>query len=122
MKTTVLFPAVLGLMAIFARESHAEPTYAKQHELLVAAIKNGSASGLMTGELADLFSRQFNSVGVLRANAKVVRSFPQPDCKRIEIIYTKADVMTKSGPEDDIKLKLGLNYCLDGRPPAGAPQ
>lgn len=113
-------PAILILLACstFARESLAGgPTvYTRQHDVLATAIRNGSTSGVMEGEVAEHFTRQFRSTGPLLVSAKVIKSFNRADCKRLEMVFTKKDVDTPQGRTDAI-LKTQLNYCLDGTPP-----
>ncbi len=112
---TTLF--LLLACSAFARESNAAQTiYTRQHDVLVAAIKNGSASGEMQGDVAEHFTRQFRSTGPLLVKATTIKSFPRADCKRVEVIYTKKDVDTPRGRTDAI-LKMQVNYCLDGTPP-----
>lgn len=109
-------PHSAGLLD-FARESLAGPTvYTRQHDVLAAAIRNGSSSGVMEGEVAEHFTRQFRSTGPLLVTAKVIKSFSRADCKRLEMVFTKKDVDTPQGRTDAI-LKTQLNYCLDGTPP-----
>lgn len=112
-------PVVIILLAgvTFARESLAAPTvYTRQHDVLVAAIRNGSTSGLMQGEVAEHFTRQFRSTGPLLVTAKVIQSFARAECKRVEMVFTKKNVETPKGLTDAI-LKTQVNYCLDGTPP-----
>lgn len=109
----------LAVMATcFARESAAQTVYLRQHDMLVQAIRNGTADGVMTGATAELFKRQFKSDGQLLAHAKVIGKFSRADCKRIEVVYTKKEVITEKGPQD-LKMNMQLNYCLDGKPPIG---
>ena len=75
-----------------------------------------SSSGVMEGEVAEHFTRQFRSTGPLLVTAKVIKSFSRADCKRLEMVFTKKDVDTPQGRTDAI-LKTQLNYCLDGTPP-----
>ncbi len=117
MKTISLAITLLAC-AIFARESLAAPTvYTQQQDVLIAAIRNGSSSGVMEGEVAEHFTRQFRSTGPLLVTAKVIKSFSRADCKRLEVVFTKKDMDTPNGSTDAI-LKTRLNYCLDGIPPA----
>lgn len=113
-------PIVLVLLACstFARESLAAgPTvYNRQHDVLAAAIRYGSTSGVMEGEVAEHFTRQFRSTGPLLVSAKVLKSYAREGCKRLEMVFTKKDVDTPQGRTDAI-LKTQLNYCLDGSPP-----
>lgn len=115
MKRIAFFLAVTGLA--FMREGAAQTVYTSQHDVLVQAIKTGHADGVLTGPAAELFTRQFRSQGALLVKANVVRSFPQPECKRVEMVYTKKDVIGQHGPQD-VVMNTKLNYCLDGRPPS----
>lgn len=115
-KTNALALAVLALA--FARESDAQTIYLRQHDMLVQAIRNGKADGVMTGDTAELFKRQFKSDGQLLAHAEVIGQFTQPDCKRVQVVYTKKEVMSDKGPQD-LKMNMKLNYCIDGKPPIG---
>lgn len=113
---------VLACLACLAGPSAAQSAgvrstvYASGHELLVAAIRDGSAAGVMQGAVAAKFTSQFHSNGVLLAAADVIGSFPRGDCKRLLVRYTKQDVVGPRGPQD-VALTIKMNYCLDGRPP-----
>jgi hypothetical protein len=113
-----LFTCLVVLVcSTFARESLAVPTvYTRQHDVLAAAIRNGSSSGVMEGEVAEHFTRQFRSTGPLLVAAKVINSFARADCKRLEMVFTKKNVDMPQG-RTDVVLKTQLNYCLDGTPP-----
>lgn len=118
MKKHLIALVYLGCTTFACESIAATDVYTKQHDLLVAAIRNGEASGVMEGSVAELFTRQFRSTGVLNVEAKVIRSFQRADCKRVELTYTKKDVQTGQGLTDAI-LKNQMNYCLDGTPPIG---
>ena len=106
------------MASAFAIEGVAQPNatptvYSRQHDVLVQAIKLGHAEGLLMGDAAELFQRQFKSEGALLVKADVIQSLAQPECKRLQLTYTKQDVI---GPQD-VVLNIKLNYCLNGRPP-----
>lgn len=110
---------IAALLALgFARESAAQTVYLRQHDLLVQAIRNGTAEGIVSGETAELFRQQFKSDGQLLARAEVIGQFSRADCKRIEVVYTKKEIITDKGPQD-LKMSMKLNYCIDGKPPIG---
>lgn len=90
--------------------------FSEPHAVLAQAIRTGSASGVMTGSVAEHFTRQFRSIGQLLVNAKVIQNLANPDCKRLEMVFTKQDVETPKGRTEAI-LKTQLDYCLDGGPP-----
>ena len=108
---------VLLCCSTVACEGLAQTTvYTRQHDLLAAAIRHGSTSGVMEGEVAEHFTRQFRSTGPLLVSASVIQSFGRSDCKRLEMVFTKQEVETPRGRTDAV-LKSRLNYCLDGSPP-----
>ncbi len=108
---------ILLACAGFSNASPAVPNvYTRQHDVLVDAIRNGSTRGVMEGDVAEHFTRQFRSTGALLVTAKVIKSFSRTDCKRLEMVFTKKDVDTPKGRTDAI-LKTQINYCLDGTPP-----
>ncbi len=110
-----LIPLILAV-STFARESSAQTFYTDAHSVLVDAIKNGSASGVMGGKIAELFARNFSGGGSVLVDATVIESFPQEGCKRLSVIYTKKNVITPQG-RTDARLDTKINYCLDGRAP-----
>ena len=115
MKPVAILWSVIGMA--FACESQAQARiYTKPHDLMVLAIKSGSAAGVLTGQVDEHFTRQFRSTGPLLVTAKVIQNLGRADCKRLEVIYTKKDVDTPKGRTDAI-LTTQMNYCLDGGPP-----
>ena len=109
------------LMVVFGTflcesQSAKQHVFNDQNELLTAAIRRGSASGLMVGEVAEMFTKQFKSNGALQVVATTIQHFKRPDCKRLEVVYTKKEVVTPPGKTDAI-FKIQVNYCLDGHPP-----
>lgn len=114
MKSAAIVLAVLA--TTFARESAAQLVYTRPHDVLVTAIRTGHAEGVLQGQVADKFTQQFKSNGQLLVTADVIQAFPRSDCKRLRMVMTKKDVLSKNGPRD-LALETKLNYCLDGRPP-----
>jgi hypothetical protein len=115
---------ILGLvLAALSANATAQVVYGRQHDLLVAAIKAGHAEGVLEGPAAELFTKQFRSVGPLLVTADVIKSYPREGCKRLRVLYTKKHVLGPNGPQD-VSLDTKMNYCLDGRPPVslGAAQ
>lgn len=91
--------------------------FSDPHTLMTQALRTGSAKGVMTGAIDEQFSRQFHSTGILSVQARVIKALARSDCKRLEIIFTKADVDTPKGRTQAI-LTTELDYCLDGGPPS----
>ncbi len=118
-----LFISLIAILGTFACETQAAKlqVFKDQNELLTSAIRSGSVSGIMKGDVGDLFTKQFKSNGDLMVAANVIKHFKRPDCKRIEVTYTKKNVVTPPGKTDAI-LKVQVNYCLDGQPPTPTEQ
>jgi hypothetical protein len=83
---------------------------------MIQAIKQGTASGILTGQVDEHFTRQFRSTGPLIVKARVIGELERKDCKRLEIVYTKKGVETPKGLTDAV-LTTQMSYCLDGGPP-----
>lgn len=114
MKTPIVL--LTALLATFARESLADGIYNTPHDLMVETIRNGAASGLMSGEVARKFDAQFRSTGALMVSARILTRYKQPGCARLAVDYTKKDVPTPRGLSA-AHLNTQINYCLDGRAP-----
>ncbi len=113
MKKTLLF--MLSILVVASAQ--AEPiVYLKPHDLFVEAINQGKAQGELQGEVAEHFTRQFRSTGMLLANTKVTKRYKQEGCAQLETVFTKQDIDTPKGKTQAV-LKTQLNYCKDGTPP-----
>jgi len=109
----ILLLAALG----FARESSAQALYDKPHDVIVEAIRNGEAHGVLRGRVAEHFAQQFRSNGALLVDASVIEALTQPDCKRVRLVYTQRGALTKQGDRKDLVMETRLNYCLNGHAP-----
>ena len=105
----------LGLMSM-AFECASAGFYANPHDLMVEAIRNGRASGVMGGDIAAKFKAQFKSRAPLLVEVWTLKKYRQPGCARLEVDYEKRDVPTPKG-DTSVFLKTQINYCLDGTAP-----
>lgn len=112
----------LTCLALMLGASHAQGqpsgrVYDDQLALVADAIRDGHAQGVMRGAVADMFRRQFQATGPLRAEARVIKALPEPDCKRLEIVMTQTDAVAPQGRTDAV-MTMQLNICADGSPPS----
>jgi hypothetical protein len=113
MKSTIL---IASLCWLWAGQAHADTVvYERQRELLVHAIQHGHAEGIVAGALAEQFAQQFGQ-GELLARADIVQHYTRQDCKRLLLVLTHRSALAGRPPE--ISLRIQLNYCLAGAPPA----
>ena len=103
-------------LSSFALECASAGFYANPHDLMVEAIRNGRASGVMGGDIAAKFKAQFKSRAPLLVEVWTLKKYRQPGCARLEVDYEKSDVPTPKG-DTSVFLKTQINYCLDGTAP-----
>ncbi len=112
---TLRFSLALGL-TILVFECESAGFYANPHDLMVEAIRNERASGVMGGDIAAKFKTQFKSRAPLLVQVWTLKKYKQPGCARLEMDYEKRDVPTPKG-DTSVFLKTQINYCLDGTAP-----
>ncbi len=117
LSTSVCVIVAFWLSISTAAATQAMQRFSDPHLLMTQALRTGSAKGVMTGAIDEQFRRQFHSTGILSVQARVIKTLARSDCKRLEIIFTKADVDTPKGRTQAV-LTTELDYCLDGGPPS----
>lgn len=89
--------------------------------LLVSAINSfdGTAKGVMVGEVAELMRRRGGSSFPIEVDVRTVAEHPQAGCKRLEVATRQKAVIEpgKKFPEDKAHV-YRVNFCADGRFPA----
>lgn len=95
----------------------ATPVYSRPHDMLVEAIRTGTATGEMQGKVAELFTRQFKLPAKLYARAQVLHGYEREGCKRLRMQYTRKIPQAGTDVPQDFVLNTELNYCVDGRTP-----
>lgn len=93
--------------------------YTRIKPLLLQALDtpDGSASGILTGEVASFFRRTTQSVYPLVATVTTVGEFSQPGCKRLNLHLMQQGVRTVSGVNKAFDVAYGINFCRDGDVP-----
>jgi len=85
---------------------------------LNTAIKNGTASGELTGPQADAWKAKTKSTAPIKVTVTTVKKFSQPDCARLAVKMTQDNVPKTDGSFGTLETGWGMNTCLDGLPPA----
>ncbi len=110
---------LLNAAAIFAFAPMFSAQAAELNEYMRAAIRDGDASGVVTGSVAQTVTAQTGSTDLLVATIKTVGTFASPECKRLRVSLLKRSVRSVEGPVVDFNLPpFEVNMCLDGKPPA----
>ena len=84
--------------------------------LLIRAIEQGSAHGVLIGESSTYVRQKFDASTPIEIDVRALHALPQPGCSRLEVTTRQKDVMEKT-KRDDKELVYQLNYCQDGRFP-----
>lgn len=116
---------VVVLSLIFAAVSYPARavdlgTVSSVKTVLLAAIASpdGTASATVTGAYAEQFSKTTRSTAALRIEVTTIKSFTQPDCKRLSVRFRQPGVPTKNGGTVDFALPFEINLCADGSAPS----
>ena len=84
--------------------------------LLLRAIDQGSAHGVLVGESAAYVRQKFDASAPIEIDVQALHVLPQPGCSRLEVRTRQKDVLEKS-QRGDKELVYQVSYCRNGRFP-----
>ena len=90
--------------------------------LLVTALDQGEAHGVLVGQAAQYIAQTFKSVAPIEIDVKTVQALEEPGCKRLAVTTAQDGVVDFNREKRDTKparmaFTYQLNYCRDGRMP-----
>ena len=90
--------------------------------LLVTAIDQGEAHGVLVGQAAQYIAHTFKSTAPIEIDVKTVQVLGEPGCKRLAVTTAQDGVVDFNRERRDTKparmaFTYQLNYCRDGRMP-----
>jgi hypothetical protein len=90
--------------------------------LLVTAIDQGEAHGVLVGRAAQYIAQTFKSAAPIEIDVKTVQALREPGCKRLAVTTSQDNVVDFNRERRDTKparmaFAYQLNYCRDGRMP-----
>ena len=88
--------------------------------LLVTALDQGEAHGVLVGQAAQYIAQTFKSTAPIEIDVKTVRPLEGPGCKRLAVTTSQDNVVDFNRERRDTKpartaFTYQLNYCRDGR-------
>lgn len=108
------------LALIASRGVEAQPSARMQvpdiKPLLLRAIEQGSAQGVLVGVAAAYTQRKFGSTSPIEIDVRRLQALPKPGCARLEVTTRQKDVVER-GQKDDRDLVYQVSYCRDGSVP-----
>jgi len=90
--------------------------------LLVTAIDQGEAHGVLVGQAAQYIAQTFKSTAPIEIDVKTVQALGEPGCKRLAVTTSQEGVVDFNREKRDAKparlaFTYQFNYCRDGRTP-----
>jgi isopentenyl diphosphate isomerase/L-lactate dehydrogenase-like FMN-dependent dehydrogenase len=84
--------------------------------LLLRAIDQGAAHGVLVGESATYLRQKFDARSPIEIDVQALHPLPQPGCSRLEVKTRQKDVLEKT-QRSDKELVYQVSYCRDGHFP-----
>ena len=88
--------------------------------VLLAALQapDGTAHGVLTGEMADAITKHFEATSPIYINVTTEKRYREPGCSRLKVLFWQEGVKLPdvAAPRRQT-IEFGINYCLDGLPP-----
>jgi hypothetical protein len=90
--------------------------------LLLAAINQTEAHGVLVGSAAQTIAQTFKSTAPIEIDVKTVRELPLPGCRRLAVTTSQDGVLDFNREQRDRQpgrkaFTYQLNYCRDGGMP-----
>ena len=90
--------------------------------LLVTALDQGEAHGVLVGQAAQYIAQTFKSTAPIEIDVKTVQALREPGCKRLAVTTAQDGVVDFNRERRDTEparmaFTYQLNYCRDGRMP-----
>ena len=112
--TSVLTSLALAQSASAQPLTRTEVTEIKP--LLLRAIDQGAAHGVLVGESATYLRQKFDARSPIEIDVQALHPLPQPGCSRLEVKTRQKNVLEKT-QRSDKELVYQVSYCRDGRFP-----
>ena len=90
--------------------------------LLVTALDQGEAHGVLVGQAAQYIAQTFKSAAPIEIDVRTVQVLGEPGCRRLAVTTAQDGVVDFNRERRDTKparmaFTYQLNYCRDGRMP-----
>lgn len=114
MRLIILAAAILIAQPVSAQ--HRQPVESIK-PLLLAAITQGKAHGLLQGPTAKLMRERFGATSPIEVDVVRLRPHVMPGCHRLSVKTTQAGVREGKGPAKEMVLAYEVNFCKNGQFP-----
>ncbi|GAO27412.1 hypothetical protein ALISP_7232 [Alicycliphilus sp. B1] len=88
--------------------------------VLLAALQaaDGTAHGVLTGEMADAITKHFEATSPIYIDVTTEKRYREPRCSRLKVLFWQEGVKLPgvASPRKQT-IEFGINYCSTGLPP-----
>ncbi|MDD5366674.1 MAG: hypothetical protein PHR30_15160 [Gallionellaceae bacterium] len=117
---TLIVVAALAM----AQPAHARENVTSVKPLLVEALQNGRAEGVLVSSATEAFSKQFGTTAPILVDVERISTHKEPGCGRLRVVTRQAGVIERDAqgnarPAADQSFAWQVNYCVSGRFPIG---
>lgn len=88
--------------------------------VLLAALQaaDGTAHGVLTGEMADAITKHFEATSPIYIDVTTEKRYSEPGCSRLKVLFWQEGVKLPGVPAPRKQtIEFGINYCNTGLPP-----
>jgi hypothetical protein len=117
----MLTAVLLALLQSAANAAMLPKPVANPRELLIEAIDapDGTAHGVLTGELAEAIAQGFRTTAPLRIDVTTLTHYRQEGCRRLNVAFSQEGVhLPGEAAGTSRRIDVGIDFCRDGRPPS----
>lgn len=115
--------AILVLALVLASAARAQAVRTPVPDarpVLLAALQSaeGTAHGVLTGEIADAITRHFEATSPIYIDVSTERRYREPGCSRLKVLFWQEGVKLPgvTAPRKQT-IEFGINYCTTRLPP-----
>jgi len=115
--------AASASMCLLYAAAHAEPVRTPVPDarpVLLAALQSadGTAHGVLTGEMADAITKRFEATSPIYIDVSTERRYREPGCSRLKVLFWQKGVrLPEAKAPRKQTIEFGINYCATGLPP-----
>lgn len=120
MNARKLIAVSLGLLAFASQGEPVRTPVPDARPVLLAALQSadGTAHGVLAGELADAIRGHFRASSPVFIDVTTARRYAQAGCSRLTVLFWQDGVHLPGGTAPRRQtIEFGIDYCLDGLPP-----
>ena len=121
-RTRIVCTAAWASMCLRCVAAHAEPARTPipdARPVLLAALQSadGTAHGVLTGEMADAITKRFEATSPIYIDVTTERRYREPGCSRLKVLFWQEGVrLPEAKAPHKQTIEFGINYCATGLP------